>query len=39
MDAYVKAKVGGLNIPVHARTSGQRLGDTCPAPDAPGSGK
>jgi hypothetical protein len=30
LDAYVKAKVGGLTIPVHARTSGKRLGDTCP---------
>jgi hypothetical protein len=38
MDAYVKAKVGGLNIPVHARTSGRRLGDTCPSEEA-GSGK
>jgi hypothetical protein len=38
MDAYVKARVGGVNIPVHARTSGKRLGDTCPTEEA-GSGK
>jgi hypothetical protein len=34
MDAYVRAKVGGLSIPVHARTSGKRLGDVCPTADA-----
>lgn len=33
MDAYVRARVGGLSIPVHARTSGKRLGDTCPTAD------
>lgn len=31
MDAYVRAKVGGLTIPVHARTSAKRLGDVCPS--------
>ena len=30
LDARVKAKVGGLVVPVHARTIGKRLGD-CPA--------
>ena len=30
MDARVKAKIGGLTIPVHARTSGRRIGDVCP---------
>lgn len=34
MDAYVKAKVGALSIPVHARTSARRLGDTCPTEDS-----
>jgi len=37
MDAYVRAKVGALTIPVHARTSAKRLGDTCPTTDADGS--
>lgn len=35
MDAYVKAKVAGLPVPVHARTTARRLGDECPAPAAP----
>lgn len=30
MDAYVKAKIAGLTVPVHARTSGKRIGDVCP---------
>ncbi|HEY8571132.1 DUF3617 domain-containing protein [Phenylobacterium sp.] len=34
LDAYVKAKVGGLNVPVHARTSGKRIADTCPTETA-----
>jgi len=34
MDAYVKARIGALSIPVHARTSGKRLGDTCPVAEA-----
>jgi hypothetical protein len=33
LDAYVKAKIGALTIPVHARTNGKRLGDTCPTSD------
>ena len=34
MDAYVKAKVGGLPVPVHARTMAKRIGDACPEPAA-----
>lgn len=34
MDAYVKAKVGGLPVPVHARTTAKRIGDDCPEPAA-----
>jgi hypothetical protein len=30
MDAYVKAKIAGLTVPVHARTTARRIGDTCP---------
>ena len=30
MDAYVKAKIAGLTVPVHARTTAKRIGDTCP---------
>jgi len=30
LDATVKAKIAGLNVPVHARTTGRRIGDTCP---------
>jgi hypothetical protein len=33
LDAYVRAKIGALSIPVHARTSGKRLGDICPTAD------
>jgi uncharacterized protein DUF3617 len=37
LDAHMSARVGTLTIPVHARTSGTRLGDACPAPtDEPG---
>jgi len=36
LDARVRAKVGGMTIPIHARTTAKRLGDTCPAP-APAS--
>ena len=32
LDAHVKAKLGGLTIPVHARTTGKRIGDICPTP-------
>ena len=34
LDARVKAKLGGLNVPVHARTEARRIGDTCPTGDA-----
>jgi hypothetical protein len=34
LDAHVKAKLGGITVPVHARTTGRRLGDTCPTPAA-----
>lgn len=30
LDAYVKTKVAGLTVPVHARTTGKRIGDVCP---------
>lgn len=30
MDAYIRPKLGGLTVPVHARTSGTRIGDVCP---------
>jgi hypothetical protein len=30
LDATVKAKIAGLTVPVHARTTGRRIGDTCP---------
>ena len=30
LDARVRAKVGGVTVPVHARTTGRRIGDTCP---------
>lgn len=33
LDARIKAKLGGLTVPVHARTSGKRIADACPAPD------
>ena len=32
LDATVRAKVAGMTVPVHARTTGKRLSDTCPAP-------
>jgi hypothetical protein len=31
LDATVRVKFGGLTVPVHARTTARRLGDTCPA--------
>lgn len=34
LDATVRAKVGGLTVPIRARTTGKRLGDTCPEPTA-----
>jgi len=34
LDAHVKARLGGLTVPVHARTTGKRLGDVCPPPAA-----
>lgn len=36
LDARFKAKLGGLGVTVHARTSGTRLGDTCPTETAAG---
>ena len=30
LDARVRAKVGGVTVPVHACTTGRRIGDTCP---------
>lgn len=36
LDARVRAKLGGLTVPVHARTSARRIGDACPAPTADG---
>jgi hypothetical protein len=32
LDARVEAKIGGLTVPVRARTEGKRIGDTCPEP-------
>ena len=34
LDARVKAKLGGITVPVHARTSGRRVADACPAATA-----
>lgn len=34
MDARVTANIAGLKVPVHARTSGRRLGDVCPTADS-----
>lgn len=34
LDARIQAKLGGLTVPVHARTSGKRIADACPAPEA-----
>ena len=34
LDAWVKAKLGGLTVPVHARTTGKRVGDSCPSTEA-----
>ena len=34
MDAYVKAKLGSLPVPVHARTTGKRIAEECPSPGA-----
>lgn len=31
LDAHVRAKIGAVTIPVHARTSGKRISETCPA--------
>jgi hypothetical protein len=39
LDARVQAKLGGLSIPVHARTSGKRLADDCPPPAPAAEGK
>ncbi|HVI33018.1 DUF3617 domain-containing protein [Phenylobacterium sp.] len=36
LDARVRAKLGGLTVPVHARTIAKRIGDACPAPTADG---
>lgn len=30
MDAYIRPKLGGLTVPVHARTAATRIGDVCP---------
>ena len=38
IDAKASVQFGGLNVPVHASTDGKRLGDTCPAADAPPAG-
>jgi hypothetical protein len=35
IDARATIPFGGLNIAVKASTDAKRLGDTCPAPDAP----
>ena len=35
MDATVQARFGGLSIPVHARTTGKRLDEPCPAEPPP----
>ena len=35
LDARVRAKLGGLSVPIHARTEGKRIGDTCPDPAPP----
>lgn len=35
LDARIQANLGGVTIPVRARTSAKRLGDVCPAPEAP----
>jgi hypothetical protein len=34
LEARFRAKLGGLTVPVHARTRGTRIGDTCPAAEA-----
>ncbi|WP_374471394.1 DUF3617 domain-containing protein [Phenylobacterium sp.] len=31
LDARIRAKLGGITVPVHARTSGRRIADACPA--------
>ena len=36
LDATVRAKIAGLSVPVHARTTGKRIADTCPTADAAG---
>jgi hypothetical protein len=35
LEAHITPQIGGLNIPVTASTDAKRLGDACPAPDAP----
>ena len=34
LEARVEAKLGGLTVPVRARTEGRRIADTCPEPTA-----
>lgn len=34
LDARVRPKVGGITIPVHARTEARRIADACPPPEA-----
>ena len=34
MDAYIRPKIGGLSVTVHARTTGARIGDVCPTPSS-----
>ncbi|MDB5461718.1 MAG: hypothetical protein JWP28_531 [Phenylobacterium sp.] len=36
VDARIDTQLGGLSIPVRARTTAKRLGDTCPAETAAG---
>jgi hypothetical protein len=39
LEARIRAKLGGLTVPVQARTSGKRIGDTCPAQATEGAAK
>jgi hypothetical protein len=39
IDVNIVATLGGLKIPVHARSVGRRLGDTCPVEPAPPTGE
>lgn len=34
LDAYIRPKLGGLTVPVHARTVATRIGDDCPTAQA-----